>query len=134
MLINPITGVGIGNFGWYHASIGEDWTDAHNLVGKLVGELGLLGVAAFIFFIIRFVQNIKYIRMKYLKSDKPPDFLFYITEAIRIGVIMLFVQGMFGHNLYRDNWYLFAAFTVIMVNILSSKKPPTAVTQASRHP
>ncbi|MDH4157032.1 MAG: O-antigen ligase family protein [candidate division Zixibacteria bacterium] len=118
LLHNPLTGIGIGNFGWHHRASGGDWTDAHNLVGKLVGELGLLGVIAFTFFLVRFVQNIKYVRWKYLESDSPPDFIFYTTEAVKLGLIMLLVQGLFSHNLYRFNWYVFAGFLAVIANLV----------------
>lgn len=118
LLQNPLTGIGIGNFRWHHRASGGDWTDAHNLVGKLVGELGLLGVIAFIFFLLRYVQNIKYVRWKYLESDSSPDFVFYMTEAVKLGLIMLFVQGLFSHNLYRFNWYIFAGFLAVMANLV----------------
>lgn len=119
LLKNPLTGVGISNFGWHHhLEPGGNWTDAHNLIGKLVGELGLLGVAAFSFFIFRFVKTLKFVKRFYDDHDWPPDFLFFMRQAIKIGLIMLFVQGMFGHNLYRDNWYFFAAFIVIISKII----------------
>jgi len=126
MLSNPLTGVGIGNFSWQHRASGGDWTDAHSLVGKLVGELGLLGVAAFSLFIFRFIRNIKYIRMKYYSNDWKPDLVFYMTEAIKIGLIMLFIQGIFGHNLFRDNWYIFAAYSVVLANLVTARCDETA--------
>lgn len=122
LLMNPATGVGIGNFGWHHAaSEGGDWTSAHSLIGTLFGELGLLGAAAFIYFIIIFLQNIKYIRMKYFSTDWQPDFVFYMTEAIKTSLILLFVQGFFGHNLYRSNWYFFASFIIILTYLVKKR-------------
>lgn len=122
LLKNPVTGVGIGNFGWHHHLVaGGDWTSAHNLVGKLVGELGLLGVATFVFFIVRFAQAIKYVKMKYRECRWRPDFVFYTAEAVKIGLIMLFVQGLFGHNLFRDNWYIFAGYIVVASNLVSQR-------------
>jgi len=122
LLKNPATGVGIGNFGWHHAAEeGGDWTKAHSLIGTLFGELGLLGAAAFIYFIIIFIQNIKYIRQKYFSSDWRPDLIFYMTEAIKVSLILLFVQGFFGHNLYRSNWYFFASFIIILAGFVKKR-------------
>jgi len=122
LLINPVTGVGIGNFGWHHAaSEGGDWTSAHSLIGTVFGELGLLGAAAFIYFIIIFIQNIKYIRKKYFSSDWRPDLIFYMTEAVKVSLILLFIQGFFGHNLYRKNWYFFASFIIILTYLVKKR-------------
>jgi len=119
---NPITGVGIDNFGlWHHREPGGDWTDAHNLIGKLVGELGLLGVITFFFFVYRFSKTIAGVRQKYRDNDWDPDFLYHLSEAIKIGLIMLFVQGLFGHNLYRGNWYFFAAFVVTVAKLVEMR-------------
>ena len=137
LLKNPITGVGIGNFGWHHhMEPGGDWTDAHNLIGKLVGELGFLGIAAFTFFITRFVQSIRYVKRTFFERGWQSDFLFYMTQAVLVGLIMLFVQGMFGHNLYRDNWYVYAAFIVIISKLVeqrlqSEQKRPQALVETA---
>jgi len=126
LLKNPATGVGINNFGWHHAHTeGGDWTSAHSLIGTLIGELGLLGAAAFIYFIIIFIQNIKYIRQKYFSTDLRPDFIFYMTEAIKVSLVLLFIQGFFGHNLYRDNWYFMASFIIILTCLVKKKLKPT---------
>jgi probable O-glycosylation ligase (exosortase A-associated) len=123
LLKNPISGVGIGNFGWHHhAEPGGDWTDAHNLIGKLVGELGFLGIFAFSFFITRFVQSIKYVKRTFFERGWQSDFLFYMAQAVLVGLIMLFVQGLFGHNLYRDNWYVYAAFIAIISKLVEQRK------------
>lgn len=122
LLKNPVTGVGIGNHGWHHhLEPNGDWTDAHNLIGKLVGELGLVGIAAFTFFMVRFAQSIKYVKRTYFERHWKRDYLYYMTQAVLVGLIMLWVQGMFGHNLYRDNWYFFAAFIVIVGKLVEQR-------------
>ncbi|HPC11880.1 MAG TPA: O-antigen ligase family protein, partial [candidate division Zixibacteria bacterium] len=139
LLKNPLTGVGISNFGWHHhLEPNGDWTDAHNLVGKLVGELGLIGVAAFSFFIARFAGTLKLIKRLYDEHGWPPDFLFQMRQAIKIGLIMLFVQGLFGHNLFRDNWYFTAGFIVIVSKIVWDRhlaaQRPSGATPGSPEP
>jgi O-antigen ligase len=134
-LHNPLTGVGIGNFGlWHHREPGGDWTDAHNLIGKLVGETGILGIVTFFWFILRFARTIKSTRRAYWDSDWGPDYVYYLSEAVKIGLIMLFVQGIFGHNLYRDNWYFFAAFMVTAAKFISERQQAEAIEEAETVP
>jgi hypothetical protein len=126
LMKNPLTGIGIGNFGWQHKAGGGDWTSAHSLIGQVMGELGLVGIAAFVFFVTRMAQSIRRVRRKYAEFGWPRDFPYYLSEAIKIGVIMLFVQGMGGHNLFRTNWYFFAAFLVILGNLVTARNQNSA--------
>jgi len=118
----PITGAGIGNFPWknlYHGS--GKWLDAHNLPGKLIGELGLLGILTFSFFIYALIRGIRQVRFKYREKDWPDDFYSTVVQAVKVSLIMLFFQGLFGHNLYRFNWYIFAGFVLIVLNIIRQR-------------
>ncbi len=117
MMQRPLTGVGIGNFSWYFGKSGHGFFKAHNMMGTLAGELGLLGIGTFFFLIITFLRNVKYVRMRYSQSGWKPDFNFNIASAIKLGIIMLFVLGLFGHNLFRMNWYIFGAFSVVLANL-----------------
>ncbi len=122
LLTRPVTGVGIGCFSTYNHEYHGSWLQAHNLIGQLAGELGLLGIFTFAFFIYKVTKNIKFIR-EYLSLKKRKDALNYqIATACKISYIMLFILGMFGHNLYRFNWYLFAAFTAITARLVISQK------------
>jgi putative inorganic carbon (hco3(-)) transporter len=118
MLEKPITGIGAGSFPLEYRKRGGDWSDAHNLIGKLTSELGLVGVFAFSFFIWRYTGYIRSIRERLKKLNWPKGFVYHVRDAVKICLIMLFVQGLFGHNLYRFNWYIFAAFILILSNIV----------------
>jgi len=117
----PLTGVGVGNFRIAHRAMGGPATDAHNLLGKLVGELGLLGLISFTFFIVATVKYLKYIKKKYKEQGWKPDFIYYTRNAIIATLIMLFVFGISGHNLYRYNWYISACYALILVNLTDKK-------------
>jgi O-antigen ligase len=121
MMQRPLTGVGIGNFYWYFGVAGEGFFKAHNMIGTLTGELGLLGVATFIYLIVNFMRNIKYVRMRYFQYGWKPDFYLHTAIAIKLGIILLFVQGLFSHNLLRMNWYVFGALSVVLANLIASR-------------
>lgn len=131
MLIDrPVLGVGVGNFptAWYwkytyngvHA-----WAQPHNMLGQLIGELGLLGLLAFVslyYLTVRHnLRNAVFLR----RFTRPPPELagfLSITGAISISLILLMISGLFGHNLYRYNWYYYAGLVVAMESILYSYK------------
>ena len=119
---HPLTGVGVGNFAKQHRlQQGGDYTDAHNLLGKILGELGLIGLFTYIYFIVKYIKNLRLVKFKFKKfAENPSPFMYNLRDAIKVGLIMLFVTGLFGHNLYRYNWFMFASFMMVISNILDT--------------
>lgn len=121
MMQRPVTGIGIGNFAWKNSTDYGIWLDAHNLLGKLAGELGLLGIITFTFFIYIIIKYLRYIKQIYIRKKWPHDFNFHLIYSINIALYLLFFQGITGHNLFRYNWYIFAAFIVIIYQLTQQK-------------
>jgi hypothetical protein len=44
-----------------------------------------------------------------------------VTKAVQIALILLFVQGISGSNLFRYNWYIFACFLSISTYIVADR-------------
>ena len=57
---------------------------------------------------------IKYIYHKFKWKE---DFNLFVIEATTFSLIILAYQGLISHNLFRDNWYIFACFIVIIAKI-----------------
>ncbi len=121
-LERPITGVGMENFPYHLFQEGKGWFNPHNMVAKLVSELGSVGVFAFSFFIFRFFKILARSKALYRHTKWRPDFILHISTALQIALIMLFFQGLFGHNLYRFNWYIFAGFAAVIDNLIKERK------------
>lgn len=117
----PLFGVGIGNFKWQNRVQYGKWLDSHNLIGKLVGELGVVGTISFGFFIYMLIASIQMIKFTYLKFKWKEDFHWYVSEGITYALIIMAYQGLISHNLFRDNWYIFACFLVIVVTLVNNR-------------
>ena len=117
LMERPLTGVGIGNFRWAYRMQGGIWLDAHNLIGKLAGELGLPGIIAFVYFLIVYFRSLKLVRLRYLEREWEEDLYWFLLKALHVSMITLLFQGIFGHNLYRYNWYVYACFLVMIVQL-----------------
>ncbi len=113
----PLTGVGIGCFTVYNHDHHGSWLQPHNLVGQLAGEVGFIGILAFIYFIYKLTSNITFIRRMLKRHGLEDHFNYHIATAAKISLILLFFLGMFAHNLYRFNWYLIASFVAIMTRL-----------------
>ena len=107
---NPLTGVGPG--AWRPAT-GSN-IESHNLPGQLVGELGTLGLLAFLAVLAGFAVN--GLRMRAIRRDHPEwsnHLIFQVSSATLVGVVLLLFMGNFGHNLFRFSWLWYGGFVII---------------------
>ena len=107
---NPVTGCGPG--AWRPATGRE--IESHNLYGQLLGETGSAGAAAFAAILLCFWINLRQVRRTYQAHPEwGRDFLFQLSGAIGLAVVLLLFEGNFGHNLFRYSWLWFGGFLVI---------------------
>jgi len=108
----PITGIGIGNFIAYRITYLDGIPlQAHNLIGQVLGETGIVGALAFIIMLITILINSH--RAKGLVKGESDDILLLnrdLCTAVEYALIILLFLGFFGHNLDRYNWLWYAAF------------------------
>ena len=114
-LDHPLMGVGAGNFptAWALLYSGEGprvWMQPHNMLGQLLGELGFLGLMAFVFFLFITFKEIFRTRRNIEKGT----WLYHFSKAVEVSLLLLLISGLFGHNLYRYSWYFLAALTVVL--------------------
>lgn len=112
----PILGVGIGGFVKYRVEkVDGIALNAHNLIGQVLGETGLLGLSTFLFLVVSVLIRTKVIR-RMARIRPSPGCIMYekLAFAIRDSILILFFTGLFGHNLYRFNWLWLAAFSVLL--------------------
>src|SRR5262249_39288796 len=118
----PLTGCGPGV--WRKAT-GSD-IESHNLYGQVMGELGGLGVLTFGALVVTFVFGLRKLRTQ-TRTDPTPDgqFLFHLTTALLTAVVLMLLEGMFGHNLFRFNWLWYIGFLVIANRAMSRTQAQT---------
>lgn len=122
MFINrPLLGIGIGAFPTAHGSGafgGGKWIQPHNFMVQLAAESGVVGIVVWLGFFFRYVlRNIKSLRQIGLK-DPSKRWAYTYATSFAVSIIALWVAGMFGHNLFRFNWYVIAALSVAMLTII----------------
>lgn len=117
----PIAGVGIGCFSVYNHEHHGSSLNPHNLLGQIMGELGLLGMAAFGFLIYSLFKHVKFVKLRYQAAGWPRDLQYYVSMAVMIATISMFFQGLFGHIAYRFNWYINACFLAIIADFLNAR-------------
>jgi hypothetical protein len=126
---NPFTGCGPG--AWRPASGSK--IESHNLYGQLIGELGSVGVLAFVAVLIGFWVNLRWIRRVYQHhTEWGHDFLSYVAQAIGLSVVLLLFEGNFSHNLYRYHWLWFGGFLIIVRHCVQQRLNALAALEAWR--
>lgn len=121
---HPLLGVGAGNFptAWgtlYTYKGRHGWFQPHNLPGQVLAELGILGALTFAAYVWTLLTTNHSTRLKTANSD--PSLMVSLNNSIVIVICTLLVGGLFGHNLYRYNWYLVGALTVAVARLVQQE-------------
>ena len=107
---SPLNGVGPG--AWRPATGSK--LESHNLYGQIVGELGTLGLVAFLAIVACFWRNLR--KLKRIRNAVPEwrnDLPFQLSTAIGTAVFLMLFMGNFGHNLFRFTWLWYGGFLII---------------------
>ena len=107
----PVTGVGPG--AWQPAS--GRTIESHNLYGQMLGELGTLGVVAFLLMLTALGLGLARLFRLIRQNDPEPKLepLYHLAQAIGLSTLLLLFEGIFGHNLYRYNYVWYCAFVTV---------------------
>jgi len=112
---HPATGIGVGNFVSYReANVDGVALQPHNMVGQMLAETGLVGTVAFLFLVGPLLVNCRRVRQAAKGRPEPLlDVLSKLASACVLSLALLFLSGLFGHNLLRFNWLWLAAFGLL---------------------
>jgi O-antigen ligase len=123
----PLTGVGAGQFVNYNpAGRRERWREAHNAIVQVAADIGIFGVCAFLFLIVRGFMAAAATRRMLEKPRKPraPDplrlvmtetdrrTLYAYTAASTAGLVGWFTCAMFASVAYSWTFYYLLALVV----------------------
>jgi O-antigen ligase len=118
---NPLTGIGLFNFpdangAKYWPEPGRKvWLQPHSLYVQTAAELGLVGIAAFGWFLWSLYQLNRKIRQN--AKGRYPKWVQYYPTACNFSLFVLLFTGYSSHSLYRSTWYLLAAMTACMYSL-----------------
>ena len=105
----PLTGIGVGskNFINYRVEYLDGIKEqSHNLLGEILGEMGLVGIILFSMLVYKIIitsHNIRIQSSNFILQE--------LSLSIIITVIGLLFLGLGGHNYYRPLWVWLAAWT-----------------------
>jgi O-antigen ligase len=125
----PLSGCGPGA---WKPSTGRE-LESHNLYGQVMGEMGALGIVTFGFVLLAFWYNIHRIARRYREHPEwSPDFLAHVGKASGFVVILLLLEGVAGHNLFRFSWLWYGAFLIIARHCVETRHAAACGVRAPR--
>ena len=130
---SPLYGFGPGSAQNYTAT----GLQTHNFIGQVAGELGGIGLLSYAFLCFCITLNYIYSRFywKILTTRCPTadPYLFLVSQAIFIAMILLLVMGLGSHNAFRYTWVWYAMFQSMAVVALKKKTDDFIREQKENH-
>jgi len=131
----PLTGYGVTCFTTARFErYDHQWSNAHNLIAQVGGETGVLGLAAFTFFVITGLLSAWRARRAYGALGPGPEraylWLRCLSTAALLTFVVLLVQGFGSHSLLRWNWYACAALAANALMLARDASPADDKTDA----
>ncbi len=105
--------VGVGP-GCYPLARGKyfSWTmESHNIYGQMLGDLGIPGTIAWLFFLRQIFINLLPLLKQNSLSDDRNRFLVFLASGLFASLLVRLFVSMASHGLYYFYWYLVAAFS-----------------------
>lgn len=124
-LNRPIFGHGLGTSGEanFHATGVAQLS--HNLYAEIAQELGFVGLAIFLFYILAVVRNFNVARRQSMTSS-PDSYLARLTDGMQVWMVMNLVFSLASYGLSSYEWYMFGGISVALVN-LTGRRPEEVV-------
>ncbi|MEW5803022.1 MAG: O-antigen ligase family protein [bacterium] len=119
----PLIGIGVGNFIPYRvAHLDGVSLNPHNLIGQMLGETGILGLIGFSLLVLTILVNCRTVKdLARGSSDLTLNMLSGVAGICEFMIILLFVEGLSGHNLLRFYWLWTAAFSSLSLQFTKER-------------
>jgi O-antigen ligase len=121
---NPLTGIGMHNFAdangakYWPAPGRKHWLQPHSLYIQVGAELGIVGIAAFFWFLWSLYNLNRSIKKKSAMLANCPKWLRQYATACNFSLFVLLFTGYTSHSLYRSTWFLLAAMTACAYRLI----------------
>lgn len=117
---NPLVGAGLGmNTLALNEVRGETWTQIHNVYLQYAVELGIPGLLIFLMFYRRCFGNTREVLKAGAQHGR--DDMYYITEAVRIGLMVFAIEAFFHPSAYQFYFYYIAGLAVAVKAIFDAE-------------
>jgi hypothetical protein len=117
-----ILGVGPGCYPLARGFYFSHTKGAHNLYGEVIGDLGIPGTIAWVFFIIHIYKNLKNSVIIQKSKTTENNFLLYLSTGLLVSLMVRLFIGLASHSMYIFYWYFVAALSIVIYDISKKEK------------
>ena len=98
------------------------WLNVHSLYFQLLSETGLLGIFAFVCYLISTYLTNRHLQAELMHIKDLPGFLIGYPLACNLCIAALLFAGWGSHSLYRETWYFLGGLSAALGGILCDLK------------
>ena len=135
-LRRPVLGHGLGTSREANANFGDRDQISHNLYVEVLQELGMVGLAIFLFFLKSIVTTCAELRRAYVDADHA-SFQARLADALQVWLWMSLIFSFASYGLSNYDWYMLAGLAVALRRMAvapSAKQPSTALSPQFARP
>ena len=118
-----ILGVGPGCFLFARGKYFHYTMEAHNMYGQILGDLGIPGAITFFLFIRQIFINLIESKKRLQALSMQKSFLFSLTIALQVSLIVRLFVCMASHSLYFFYWYIVAPLSFLILAYVKKLEP-----------
>lgn len=126
-LENPILGVGAGNFmaasaERWNAGSGRDWLASHNTYLQFSAELGLPGLALYLWLLGQLFRGLRQVRKQILAVSPPDRSALVLCEVLATALLVYVLLSAFASVAYDPYFFLIAGLAVALPQTLRGQR------------
>lgn len=114
----PVFGHGLGTSSEAGWNVVRDDLVAHNMYIEILQELGIIGLIIFMVFLKNILFTLGQLKIA-IKKQAKIGFLYNMTNAMQVIVIMLFVFSFASYGLSVPIWYFVGGISVVLLRLIN---------------
>jgi len=106
---------------------------SHSLYGELIGDLGIFGTIAWVYFIKNIFDNIKNSINNFKQKVEENDFMLKLLLGLQISLMVRLFIGLASHSLYIFYWYFVAALSIVIFDLSKKHKDDNIIVKNKKY-
>ena len=130
-LQRPVFGFGLGTSAEAKYHLIGNGQLAHDLYLEVAQELGFVGLALFLVFLKRIVDNFRLVKRKLAALGRPDPYITRLVDALQVWMLVSLFFSIASYGLSEWTWYFFAGISLAVVRVVNAEQQATSREQGA---
>jgi O-antigen ligase len=130
-LKRPLFGHGLGTSAETKYHLIGNGQLAHDLYLEVAQELGFVGLALFLLFLKRIVDNFRLVKRKLAAMGRSDPYIARLVEALQVWMLVSLFFSLASYGLSEWTWYFFAGISLAVVRVVNAEQTAQAREQSA---